>query len=387
MNNLHCGGAEKALISLLENIDYQRFSVDLLLFKKDGLFLRNVTKEVQILKEPSAFSFFDQPITSALSKAFKYKQWKLIRSRLLAGMIFKTESNPAKCEQKVWKYLSRNIECLEKEYDVAIGYLEKNPTYFVIEKVKARKKIGYIHNDYLKLGMDPKIDTAFFQQLDYIVTVSEECAKVLQRVFPEQQKKIKVLYNIVSPPTIQKLANEKIKMLKAEKTLISIGRLTEQKGYDLALLACEQLVKKGLSIKWYVVGEGEKRKELEQMIRDKQLQKHFILLGLKENPYPYMEAADIFVQTSRFEGKSISIDEAKVLQKPILVTNFSTVNDQIQHKENGYIVEMNPNAICLGLEELFENEELRTHLVSQLANQSIQTEVEMNKFYQLFEVG
>ncbi|KMK75032.1 glycosyltransferase [Alkalihalobacillus pseudalcaliphilus] len=387
MNNLHCGGAEKALISLFEMIDYDRFEVDLLLFKQEGMFLSSVPAQVNLVEGPSVYHYFDGRFFPTIKKCLKEKRFRLALARVMAGFIYKTESNKAICEQRVWKHIGANIRPLEKEYDAVIGYLEKSPIYYAVEKVKANTKIGFIHNDYQKLGMDENFDQLYFEKLHSIVTVSEKCATVLKRVFPSEQDKVKVMYNIISPAVLRKLARNKVEIIKKDLTIISIGRLAYQKGYELAILACEQLVHKGMKVKWYVIGEGEEREKLEQLIAEKNLQDHFILLGVKENPYPYMEEADLYVQTSRFEGKSIAIDEAKILRKPIIVTNFSTVQDQIQHKINGYIVGMSPNAIAEGIHNVFHNEALKNQFIKQLSSESLGTEAEINKLYDLVHVG
>ncbi|MFC0560074.1 glycosyltransferase [Halalkalibacter alkalisediminis] len=387
MNNLTCGGAEKALISLLETIDYAKFNVDLLLFKQEGLFLSQIPPEVNLLAEPCGYKYFDMSIKTAIKDCIQKGQFDIVFSRLKAGYIFRTEENKAICEQKVWKCLSNILQSIQKEYDVAIGYLEKSPVYFSIEKVNAKKKIGFIHNDYNKLGMDPKIDEYYFSKLDNILTVSEECARVLRSKFPQYKNKVDVMYNIVSPAVLNKLSTEKIDIVKSGVTLVSVGRLTQQKGFELAVKACKNLVKNGYDVKWYVIGEGEERVTLERLIIENDLLENFILLGLKENPYPYIKAADIYVQPSRFEGKSIAIDEAKILNKPIVVTNFSTVTDQISNNQNGLIVEMNPKAIAGGIKRLIDNVSIRNSLKENLLKEELGTESEIQKLYDLFRVG
>jgi glycosyltransferase involved in cell wall biosynthesis len=386
MNKLVCGGAEKALISVLETIDYSKYNVDLLLFKQEGLFLNQVPEQVNLLDEPVEFKYFDMPIKTALIDTLKKGRLDITASRVGAGLIFKTEENRAICEQRVWKYISKSLRTMDKKYDVSIGYLEKTPIYYCIEKVRAKKKIGFIHTDYNKLGMDSRIDRHYFAKLDSIVTVSEECANVLKAEFPMYEDKVSVMHNIVSPSMIKKQSMETLYIEKKGMThLISVGRLHALKGFDLAIEACKDLVLSGYRIKWLIIGEGEERKKLEQMIKKYKLQDHFILLGMKENPYPYIKAADIFVQPSRFEGKSIAIDEAKILHKPIIVTNYSTAKDQIVHQENGLIVEMTPKSLSMGIKRLIDDRNLRMNLVERLSKERLGTESEIKKLYALIE--
>ncbi|PEU09356.1 glycosyltransferase [Bacillus sp. AFS014408] len=384
INNLNCGGAEKALISLLETIDYSMYNVDLFLFKHEGLFFNKISQQVNLLEEPFEYKYFDMPIKKAIMDCVKKGRIDIALARLCAGYIFKNEENKARCEQRVWKYISRSLKTISKKYDVAIGYLEKNPVYFCIDNVKANKKIGFIHNDYDKLGMDPDIDMKYLDKLDKMVTVSEECARVLRQRFPAYKQKVEVMYNIVSPNIINKMSLEKVDMREKGIKIVSVGRLNYQKGFEMAIETCKGLNKNGYEITWYVIGEGEERARLEKMIEENNLRGMFILLGIKENPYPYIKNADIYVQPSRFEGKSIAIDEAKILRKPIVVTNFSTAEDQIKNEENGIIVEMNSHAISEGIKKLIDNEELRNKLISNLLKEKLGTESEIEKLYTLF---
>lgn len=385
INNLNCGGAEKSLISLLNTMDYSRYNVDLFLFKHEGLFLNKIPKQVNVLEEPPEYQLFDMPIKAAIMKCLRQGRLDIALSRVCAGYIFKSEKNKARCEQRVWRYLSKSLQNISEKYDVAIGYLEKNPVYFCIDKVNANKKIGFIHTDYDKLGMDPNIDRGYFRSLDHIVTVSEECANVLKQRFSIYNDKIGVIHNIVSPSTINKMSQEKIDLERKGVKLVSVGRLSHEKGFDLAIEACKNLVGDGYEIKWYIIGEGEGRGKLEKMIEENHLQDHFLLLGLKENPYPYIREADIYVQPSRFEGKSIAIDEAKILHKPIVVTNFSTAKDQIKNEENGLIIDMDAHSLSEGIKKLIHNEELRNKLIKNLSDEELGTESEIKKLYTLFE--
>ncbi|MBS2969649.1 glycosyltransferase [Metabacillus sp. KIGAM252] len=381
MNNLNCGGAEKALISLLETIDYSRFEVDLLLFKKEGLFLSKVPSQVNLLNEINEFTFFDMPIKEAINKSIKQQRFDITFSRIRAGIIYKTEKNGAKCEQKAWNQIRWILKPLKKNYDVAIGYLEKNPIYYCVDKVKAHYKIGFIHNDYNKLGMIPKMDQQYFRQLDSLVTVSEECANILIEVFPDLKEKIEVMYNIISPEVIRQLSLDESLEATSKIKLVSVGRLNYQKGFEMAIDACKLLVEKGYEVVWDILGEGEEREKLETLVQETNLNGIVNFLGIKENPYPFIKNADIYVQPSRFEGKSIAIDEAKILHKPIVVTNFSTAKDQIKNNHNGLIVGMDSTSLANGIEKLILDPALRDQLSDNLSKEKLGTTEEIIKFY------
>ncbi|OXS59076.1 glycosyltransferase [Rossellomorea vietnamensis] len=387
MPSLSAGGGEKSLVNLLSQIDYTLYNVDLFLFNHEGLFMDFIPKEVNVLPLPKMLNVFSLPLFSSVIKFLIKGKLNLVYNRFMFCLNNRTKKSISIKEQKSWKYLSASIDGIQKKYDTAIGFLEKTSTYFCVEKVNAKNKIGWVHIDYDNLGMNPSIDVKYFESLDNIVTVSEECAAILRNRFPTVKEKISVIYNIVSPNMINKMADQYkdnvYNKKEKEVTILSIGRLHYQKGYELSIRACKKLVEHGHNIKWYVIGEGEERAKLTRLIGKLNLQDHFILMGLKANPYPFIKQADIYVQTSRFEGKSIALDEAKILKKPIVVTNFSTAKDQIKHEVDGIIVEMNPCSVASEIESIIENQPLRELLVNNLSELDLGTEREIQKLYQI----
>ncbi|MGG2014578.1 glycosyltransferase [Bacillus sp. S10(2024)] len=385
MPSLSAGGGEKSLVNLLSQIDYSLYNVDLFLFSKTGVFIKSLPKEVTILDLPSDYQVFARSFQHSIGNFLKNGKVNLAYARSLFAIKNRVIKEAAISEQYTWKYQSKSFETLEKEYDAAIGYLEKSSIYFVIDKVRAKKKIGWIHTNYSDSGMDYKFDTAYFEQLDHIITVSDECAKSLQDNFPHLTNKIAVIHNIVAPQMIHDLSKRATKddglFDNNYTSIITVARLSREKGVDLAVKSCKLLLDKGYRIKWYVLGDGDDRDTLERLIEDYHLSNHFKLLGVKENPYPYIRKADIYVQPSRYEGKSIAIDEAKILHKPIVVTNFETAKDQIHHGINGIIAHMSEEGIATEIENLIKNIELRERLINYLSTETLGTETEINKLY------
>lgn len=389
MNHLHCGGAEKSLISLLETIDYDKYEVDLFLFKHEGVFMSKIPKQVKLLEAPLVYKYFDMPIMVALIDSLTKGYFAAALARLQLSITMRIEKNEARREQRVWKYISNCFDTIQGSYDAAIGFLEKTPIYYVVDKVKSERKLGWIHTNYTNLGMDNQLDFPFFEKLDYIVTVSDECSKSLNDQFSDQQHKIRVIHNIVSPKVVRHLSESKLPHDQEDNTgcisIITIARLSYVKGIDLAIEACRHLIERGYRIKWSVLGNGTDKEftDYNQLIEKNHLQAHFKLLGVIENPYPYLKKADIIVQPSRFEGKSIAIDEAKIMHKPIVVTNYSTAMDQIDHGQNGLIVEMDPKAVAEGIQAIIDDVDLRNKLTLQLSKEKLGTESEIDKLYQL----
>ena len=181
------------------------------------------------------------------------------------------------------------------------------------------------------------------------------------------------------------LENIDIPKNENEKILVSVGRLSYEKGFDIAVKACKILKDNGMKIKWVLVGEGTERSLLEKLINENQLKDEFLLIGASYNPYKYLSKADIYVQPSRFEGKSIAMDEAKILNKPIVATNFSTVKDQITDKVDGVITEMNSEDLARGIMKLLFDSNLKISIENNLKKLKLGTESEIYKLYDLID--
>lgn len=386
MNTLECGGAEKSLISLLENIDYKEYEVDLFLFKHKGTFLKSIPSNVNLIPEVKYYKYFEKPIGVSIKELSKKGKITVILKRIMAGRIYRTEKVSSLAEQKVWKYVRSILRNNSKEYDAAIGFMERSPIYFVIDNVKAKKKIGWIHTDYRKINADKNFDFKYFKKLDTLVTISEDCANILKLEFPEISNKIKVINNIVSKTIINKLSKEIVDFPNEDEKsvkIVSVGRVEPEKGFDIAVEACNILKRKDICIKWYIIGNGTEREKLEKQISKYKLNDNFYILGIKENPYAYLSKADIYVQPSRYEGRSIAIDEAKIINMPIVVTNFNTAKYQIDNNNTGLIVDMNGKALANGIEMVINDNKIKEKFMNNLKNESIGNEEEVNKLYEL----
>lgn len=382
--SLRSGGAEKSLITLLSLMDYEKFSVDLLSFRRDGLFFDKIPSEVNVIKGTEDYEIFDGEAKSAIR--YFITKGKLVSAldRVKYAKVCKI-TDTVKRDKAMWSLLKKQIPVPGNEYDCAIGYLEGNASYFVAEDVTAKKKICYVHNDFKKLSLDVETSRELFRKCDKVVTVSQVCLDSLTDEFSELTDKFTVIENITSPKLIREYASETEVYSDDEgKTvLVTVGRLAEQKAIDLAVKACALLKKRGHKIKWYHIGMGDLRQSIESLISELDVGEEFILLGERSNPYPYIGQCDIYVQPSRYEGKSIAIDEAKCLCKPIVTTNFTTVADQIADGVNGMVCQMNENDIADKIELLITDTGLRKKLSDNLSEEKTGNEEELEKFYAL----
>lgn len=384
--SLSPGGGEKSLVNLISQINFMEYNVDLFLFNHSGMFANLLPSEVNILELPENYNIFTKKLSKALPELLIKGKIRLAISRVIFTLLNQMIKKQT-AEQYTWKYQKDAFDTLDMQYDAAIGFMEKSSIYLVIDKVISKKKIGWIHTNYSDSGMNNKIDLPFFKRLNYIVTVSDECAKSLKENFDELKEKVQVIHNIVSPTIIRTLAlqNDCDNPLKDKSSIniLTIARLSSEKGIDLAIDACKILIQKGYNIKWFVLGEGGERTDLERKIISEKLGETFYLLGVHENPYSYLNEADVYVQPSRYEGRSIAIDEAKILGKPLVLTDYPTAVDQIDNGINGLIVSLNPIGIALGIEKIIKDIELKNNLVNNLSKEQLGTENEILKLYKL----
>ena len=380
---LNNGGAERSLVNLLTEIDSNKYEIDLLLFAKEGMFLEQVPDNVNIVQGPKVLeTLYTQKKENKNARLKVYKYMATAMSHICEKGL------QAQNAYRWIKFYSKITPRLEKKYDLAIAYISRDIMYYVDEKVDADKKIVFIHNDYRAAGHPKKYDEPYFKRMDAIVTISDTCAEVLEEEFPDLKEKIYNFPNIISSSAIRKRASEKeVEEFSAYEGLkiVSVGRLNVQKGFDLAIDAATLLKEKGIKFKWLILGNGELMPELSDQIKKKQVENEILLIGPRENPYVYMKLADIVAQTSRWEGKSVVLDEAKIIGTPIVTTNYPTAKDQILNEKEGIIVAMNPASIAEGIERLAENKKLRETIQEYLLNHEYGNVEEMKKYYSIFD--
>ncbi len=386
MESMGSGGGERSLLSLLQLIDYSRFDVDLMLFNPSGLFMDMLPRQVNIVSLGEGYSLFSLPLAQSVKGFISKGKFKQALNRILYSKTVNSDKGSTLYrDQLAWKYM-KAVFCDDlPEYDAAIGYLEGKPNFFVADCTKAKVKILYIHNDYNKLKMDKELDRCFFAKADCLVSVSEECCNVLKKVFPESADKVRKIENITSTSLLRAMASSSIKEYEnsGEKVLLTIGRLSPQKGYDIAVDAAGILANNGVDFKWFAIGKGELKSEIEQKIKEKNLEDKFILLGERSNPYPYINGCDIYVQPSYFEGKSIAIDEAKCFAKPIVTTKFTTVLDQLTDEKTALLAEIDAKSVAEKLMRLIADEALCEKLSENLKKEKVGNEEEIENFYEL----
>lgn len=384
IDSLHSGGAEKSLVSLLSLFDYENYEVDLLTFKEGGLYVPLLSQSVKLIDSPDIFN----KMKLSISDLIKKKEFKIVLWRVNTSISLRCKSKISDIKhgaQLMWTRLNNVIPQLKPEYDVAIAYSQGTPTYYVAEKVSAKKKLCWVNIDYKFAGYNKDFDFKYYEKFNNIVAVSKVCTEVLKDVFPEFKNKIVTIYDIISEDLINKMANENIGFDDNYNgiRILTIGRLVYQKGYEYAVEAAKFLKSRNIDFRWYVIGEGDLKDKLEKMVREYKLEENFKFLGTFTNPYPFIKQCDIYCQPSRFEGFGLAIAEARILNKPIVATNFDIVYDQINNGENGLISDMDGEALSKKIQLLIENKEIRQKITNNLRNEKVGTEKEIEKIYSL----
>lgn len=392
INTLGRAGAEVALLELIRSIDRNEYEIYLYVIMGQGEVIREIPDYVKVLNN----SFDAISVLSAQGKKkmkknilkLCFKNGSILKNCIYVlnngiRMAFNGKIQPDKL---LWKILSDGGDRFDDEFDLAIAYLEGGSTYYVRDHVKAKKKVAFVHVDYSMAGYNRRLDKNVYLDYDKIFTVSSEVAESFTRVYGELKDRTEVFNNIINK---QYILDKSIEGKGFEDEfdgvrLLTVGRLTAQKALQVSVEACKLLKERGANIKWYVLGEGDQRKKLEKLIRKKKLEKDFILCGAVENPYPYMLHCDILVHESRYEGKSIAIQEAQILGKPIIVSDCNGNREQVIHDVDGIMCGFDSMELCKSIERLIVDNELRDRIGEKAKDKNNQVE-ETYKLLKLME--
>ena len=341
---MEIGGAEKALLGLLESFDYKKWEVDLFLFHHSGELFELIPSQVNILPEKNDYSCMAVPI----KKVLREKQFRIAGGRAVGKIIAKIQEKRKRLSSDndlaleyshkyTWKYMS---EISLKSYDLAISFL--TPHYYTLNKVKAKKKIAWIHTDYSTIQIDTQSQIKMWQGYDYIASISEEVTRSFLKIFPEFKDKIILFPNIIPLKYLLSKVNEfpanKEMIDTGDIKILSIGRFCYAKNFDSVPAIANELKNKGLKFTWYLIGFGSDEDLIKEKIHDFNVENDVLILGKKSNPYPYIKECDLYVQPSRYEGKCVSVIEAQILHKPVVITNYPTAFSQLSDGIDGIIV-------------------------------------------------
>lgn len=387
---MEIGGAEKALLGLLETIDTTKYQVDLFLLRHQGELLECVPDKITLLPENKQYSCMAVPITNVIKNGHLrvvFGRWRGKKAAAKRVAELGLGDNDVSIEYSHKYTLSSMPPISNTEYDIAISFL--TPHYYVAKKVNAKKKIAWIHTDYSVVQVDKESQYKMWEPYDYIASISDQAAEEFKNTFPKLSDKVFTMENIMPMSYVDKLVDE----FSVEKEmpdndsikLLSIGRFCTAKNFDNVPEICSKLRAKGIDVKWYLIGFGATEQLIRQKISEFSLQDNVIVLGKKSNPYPYIKACDIYVQPSRYEGKCVTVREAQILNKPVIITNYATSKSQLKDGFDGVIVPMDNEGCAEGIAKVIRDKKLQETLIENTKKTDYTNKSEINKLYDLIQ--
>ena len=385
---LELGGAERSLIGLLRALDYSKVKVDLFVYSHRGELMKEIPQEVNLLPEVPEYAQIERPLKDVLRDGF----WKIVLARLRAKWQFYRyqKSKHPKDGCAIFAYVAKNVTPLlppinpEQEYDLAVSYLA--PHDIVLKKVRAKKKVCWIHTDYTTIDVNADLERPTWESFNIIVSISESVSNAFLTIFPTLKDKIALFPNILSKELVHEssLAFDATMEMPVEQgvvRLLSIGRYSHQKNFDNIPVICRRILQAGCNIRWYLIGFGGDEALIRQRIEDCGVKDQVILLGKKENPYPYILACDVYVQPSRYEGSPVTIQEARALGKPVIATAFPTVGSVIQDGVNGVIVPLDNEGCARGIIRVLRDLDLQKR-ISGIHNEDLTENKSLTTIYE-----
>ena len=389
---LEIGGAERALLGLLSTLDPNKVDVDLFVNQHTGDFMSLIPNYVNLLPEVPEYTCIERSIKDIVKEGHvgialrrlwaKYKHWNYVRrltavQRQMDISVFQYVAVALNSTLPSLKYLG--------EYDLAISFLQ--PHNFVLDKVWAKKKICWIHTDYSTIHVNHDQELPVWNGFDYVASISENCTTAFLQTFPELKDNIVLIENILSPTFVRQQAeledvSLEMPVIEGETKILTIGRFSFPKKIEGIPHLCSIMREQGIRFKWYIIGYGPDELIRENIIKY-DVGECMIILGKKTNPYPYIKACDIYVQPSRYEGKAVTVREAQMLYKPVVITNFPTAHSQLTDAIDGVIVPMEDDLCAKGIADVIRNQNLQEMLSSYLKSHDYGNEQEVEKIYKL----
>ncbi|MPQ44207.1 glycosyltransferase [Clostridium tarantellae] len=320
LNNLEGGGAERILTNIVNSLDREKFIPNIFLFEKQGVYLNYLNEDVQV--------------ECGVNKFYKSKN-KILNS---VGYVKK--------HVQINTIILNKLCSFAKDSDVVVGFLEGVPTYItskMSKKNKNKKYISWIHSNLIDYFPDKhiKLSRKYYKNIDKVFCVSKECEKIALYLFPDLKNKIETIYNPICINEIIDKANVEssdINLPKGKK-IIAIGRLVYNKGFDVLIKAFKKVIEKE-DCTLIILGEGEEKKSIENLILELDIKEKVIMPGFVDNPYKYLKKSDLFVLSSKFEGLPTVLIEALALDKKIVATKCSGVSEILNDGEFGYLSEI-----------------------------------------------
>lgn len=376
---MEIGGAERALLGLLEALAKTKLQVDLFIYSHQGELMQYIPEGINLIPENSQYAAVEKPLKRIIAEG----NWKVAAARLWAKITNHLYNRQIKGENacilnEVGRAVTKVLPNLHHlgEYDVAISFL--TPHYIVRDKVKAKKKIAWIHTDYSTVQVNAEREGEVWSSYDRIVSISRDVTKSFLSVFPLLKDKIIEIENPLPESLIINQSQEfdAAPEMPGQIRLLSIGRYCTAKNFPGAVEIMAELCKLRNDVTWYIIGYGGDEQKIRSAITIYHMEDKFILLGKKANPYPYIKECDLYIQPSIYEGKSITVKEAQLLGKPVAITNYPTAKSQVNDGKDGIILPLGkPRETAFALNNIL-NSKLQMQAFSKINITNSQQKIE-----------
>lgn len=391
INTLSRAGAEMALLALLQKLDPEKYDISLFVLMGQGELISEVPDYVhicnrRICRESVLTAAGRRHMASTMLKALLSRGTVIRRAPyLLRQSAAMAKQRPFRLDKLLWPVLADGAPRLPQTYDLAVAYLEGGSACYVANHVKAKKKAAFLHVDYPKAGYTRENDGSCYLQFDQIFAVSRELLEPFYSVYPELRGRMQVFENLLDTQKILRRAEEPGGFPEAAQgiKILSVGRLDTQKAFEYSIDAMKLLRDSGVSACWYVLGEGNQRSFLEKRIRENGLEDVFVLVGAVPNPYPWFRQSDLYVHCSRYEGKSIAIQEAQILGCAILVSDYSSNRELVTDGVNGCVCKLDAADICAGIQAMLADPKRLAYYRSAAAKLQFDRQQEVEKLLKL----
>lgn len=365
VHQLNLGGAQKALISALNAIDYSENDVTLYIRKDRVDLIDSVNINVSdIIINKDNTKYYRKPYTAFLELLIRInKVFKRDTEKIIQKQVEYIEKQQYRFEYA--HYFSNN-----KKYDLAISYIQGNTAEFVQKYVNADRKVMFFHTS---TDDHHELHEQIMKGFDRIICVSPGALEAVKGFYPQYADKMSCIENYVDADEIRRNADEYDPDYPKNKLILcSCGRMTSVKGFDLAVESAKILKEKDLDFKWFFVGDGPDRGKIEQLISDYQLTDFITITGLQQNPYPYIKHCDIYVQPSYEESQGLTIVESQILLRPIVSTATIGAKSMINDGINGLLSKINPLSLSERTLRLANSRNLRSLYAKELSKKDYQ---------------
>lgn len=389
MHYLEVGGAERALLGLLHALDPGKVDVDLFLNQHTGDFMPLIPPHVNLLPQLPEYSAIERPIRDIICEGHISIAIRRLISKLRHKRYFRTLPADSRAnDESIYQYVFRQVSPALRDltylgdYDLAISFM--HPHNIVRDKIRARKKICWIHTDYSTINVNHALELPVWDSFDAIAGISESAAESFASVFPSLRSKIFYFENILSSSLVRAQAlqgmPDGMDSCNGLINILSVGRLSTPKRFEQVPRICAFLRDSGLKFRWYIIGPGDDSEVRENIARH-DVADYVKLLGLKANPYPYIAACDIYAQPSLYEGKSVTVREAQILCRPVIISDYPTAKAQIIDGTDGVIAPLDIDAFAESMASFMRDTARQRLLTEYLGSHEYGNDSEVEKIY------